>query len=165
LVYQPPASSTFLSQQTATNNQPVVLFSQNKSASAGSVIQMPRSLAVWPAGHSAARCGKPAGGQPRKTQSRSRAITLQDVSNPPVFSPSAHSSTTADKLASEAAVLIFEDARRRVRLRRVLPVFYRVIYCNKRLCNLQGNTSVSHIVNHPVCSRLEIPESSKINPV
>jgi hypothetical protein len=34
LAYQPPASSTFLSEQTS--NQPAVLFSQNKSASATS---------------------------------------------------------------------------------------------------------------------------------
>jgi hypothetical protein len=34
LAYQPPTSSTFLSQQLATSNQPAVLFSQNKSAPA-----------------------------------------------------------------------------------------------------------------------------------
>jgi hypothetical protein len=34
LTYQPPASSTFLSEQTSTSNQPAVLFSQNKSAPA-----------------------------------------------------------------------------------------------------------------------------------
>jgi hypothetical protein len=34
LAYQPPASSTFLSDKPATNNQLAVLFSQNKSASA-----------------------------------------------------------------------------------------------------------------------------------
>jgi hypothetical protein len=32
LAYQPPASSTFLSEQTSTSNQPAVLFSQNKPA-------------------------------------------------------------------------------------------------------------------------------------
>jgi hypothetical protein len=34
LAYQPPASSTFLSDQPATRNQPTVFFSQNKSAPA-----------------------------------------------------------------------------------------------------------------------------------
>jgi hypothetical protein len=34
LAYQPPANSTFLSQQISTSNQPAVLFSQNKSAPA-----------------------------------------------------------------------------------------------------------------------------------
>jgi hypothetical protein len=34
LAYQPPASSTFLSEQTTTSNQPIVLVSQNKSAPA-----------------------------------------------------------------------------------------------------------------------------------
>jgi hypothetical protein len=34
LAYQPPASSTFLSEQTATSNQPAVLFSQKKSTPA-----------------------------------------------------------------------------------------------------------------------------------
>jgi hypothetical protein len=32
--YQPPVSSTFLSEQTSHSNQPAVLFSRNKSASA-----------------------------------------------------------------------------------------------------------------------------------
>jgi hypothetical protein len=32
LAYQPPASSTFLSDEPTTSNQPTVLFSQNKSA-------------------------------------------------------------------------------------------------------------------------------------
>jgi hypothetical protein len=36
LAYQPPASSTFLSNKPATSNQPAVFFSQNKSASATS---------------------------------------------------------------------------------------------------------------------------------
>jgi hypothetical protein len=34
LAYQPPANSTFLSEQTSTSNQPVVLFSQTKPAPA-----------------------------------------------------------------------------------------------------------------------------------
>jgi hypothetical protein len=34
LAYQPPASSTFLSEQPTTSNQPAVLFSQNKPAPA-----------------------------------------------------------------------------------------------------------------------------------
>jgi hypothetical protein len=33
LAYRPPATSTFLSEQTSHNNQPTVLFSHNKSAS------------------------------------------------------------------------------------------------------------------------------------
>jgi Tfp pilus assembly protein PilV len=41
LAYQPPANSTFLSEQaTVTSNQPAVLFSQNKSAPATSQTNM-----------------------------------------------------------------------------------------------------------------------------
>jgi hypothetical protein len=34
LAYQPPASSTFLSDKPATSNQPAILFSQNRPAPA-----------------------------------------------------------------------------------------------------------------------------------
>jgi hypothetical protein len=53
LASQPPASSTFLSEQTTTSNQPTLLFSHNKSAPAIShqpneqAVGLVRGFGIW----------------------------------------------------------------------------------------------------------------------